>query len=369
MPKVSEISTYLEQFAPSSLAEEWDNVGLLVGDMGGPADRIMTCLTITSAVVEEAIRDNAQLIIAHHPVLFRAVKKLSSTSPDGRLLLPLLRAGIAIYSPHTAFDNCTGGINDLLAKRLGLTNVVPLRADETRKTYKLVVFVPESDRERVSDAIFKAGAGTIGQYDQCSFRVRGTGTFFANESTNPTIGQKGRREDVDEWRLEVVVPESCLGRVLCAMRAAHSYEEPAFDVYPLHVRDAKPTHGSGRIGEIPPQQLRNLAQSARHLLNANCVQTVGNPQREIRRVAIACGAAGEFITDAIRNRADALLTGEVRFHEALAAESADLCLILPGHYATERPAVEELAARLQRDFLNATVWASVSEQDPLKISS
>jgi dinuclear metal center YbgI/SA1388 family protein len=365
MPTVADFAGYLERFAPTRTAADWDNVGLLVGDANAPADRTMTCLSVTPEVVAEAVDERVQLVVSHHPVLFRAAKKLTNQNGDGRLLLPLLRAGVAVHSPHTAFDNCPGGINDSLAARLELSDVRPLRSGMPAKSYKLVVFTPEADLGKVSDALFAAGAGRIGNYEQCSYRLPSTGTFFGGSGTNPSVGQRGRREEVAEWRLEVVVPEACLGSALCAMRAAHSYEEPAFDVYPLLHRDAIAVHGEGRIGELLPTTLGELARRTKHSLGASVVQLVGDAGREIRRVAVACGAAGEFLTDAIRAKADVFLTGEVRFHEVLAAEAAGIGLILPGHYATERPAVEELADRLSREFTTATVWASRRERDPL----
>src|SRR5262249_35747256 len=160
------------------------------------------------------------LIVTHHPVLFRAVKRLTTSTPEGRTLLALVRAGVAVYSPHTAFDNAPGGINDSLAGRLGLIEVEPLRKHEGARQCHVVVFVPEADLARVSDALFAAGAGQIGQYSQCSFRLAGTGTFFGSSASNPTVGQKGRREEVSEWRLEVVCPEAVVGQVVAALRRA-----------------------------------------------------------------------------------------------------------------------------------------------------
>src|SRR5215213_1394720 len=233
MPTISAVCSFLERLAPSALAADWDNVGLLLGDGAAEVGRLLTCLTVTPAVVAEAVAEKADLIVSHHPILFRGAKRVSTASPDGRLLWPLARAGVAVYSPHTAFDNTAGGINDALARRLGLTNVAPLRRRDGERRCKVVVFVPDADLPKVSDAMFAAGAGIIGQYEQCSFRLPGTGTFFGTDSTNPTVGQKGRREDVSEWRLEVVCPEAILPAVVAAMRTGHSYEEPAFDVYPL----------------------------------------------------------------------------------------------------------------------------------------
>jgi len=363
MPTVTNISEFLDCFAPPGLAAEWDNVGLLLGDGAAEVRRLLTCLTVTPAVVAEAVEERADLIVSHHPILFRGAKRLSTDTSEGRLLWPLARAGIAVYSPHTAFDNTLGGINDLLARRLGVVDLAPLRRRDDLRKCKVVVFVPDSDLGKVSDAMFAAGAGVIGQYEQCSFRIAGTGTFFGTESTNPTVGAKGRREDVSEWRLEVVCPEAMLGPVISAMRAAHSYEEPAFDVYPL--KPLPSGSGEGRVGVLAaPATLSELAQIAKRELKAGGIQTVGDANRPLRRVAIACGAAGEFLADAVRTKADVFLTGEMRFHEFLRAEAEGIALLLPGHYATERPGIEELAVRIQKEFPALTVWPSRREVDP-----
>jgi dinuclear metal center YbgI/SA1388 family protein len=362
MLRVADVCACLERIAPLALAAEWDNVGLLLGDPSGEVRRAITCLTVTPEVVAEVVAGGVQLIVSHHPILFRGTKRLDANSPDGRLVWPLARAGVAVYSPHTAFDNARGGINDLIARRLGLTDVKPLRP-QPLKQFKIVVFVPDSDLAKVSDTLFGAGAGIIGQYSQCSYRLAGTGTFFGSDAANPTVGQKGRREEVSEWRLEVVCPEGTLDLALRAMRQAHSYEEPAFDVYPL--RPASGAGGEGRIGKLgKPESLAELAALAKRELRAAGVQTVGDPGKSIERVAVACGAAGEFLSDAIRAGADAFLTGEMRFHDYLRAQENGVALVLPGHYATERPSVEELAERLARDLPGLDVWASRRESDP-----
>jgi dinuclear metal center YbgI/SA1388 family protein len=364
MLTVDTVVAYLEQFAPPSLAADWDNVGLLLGDRAAEVRRIMTCLTITPESAAEAVAEDVQLIVTHHPILFRAVKRLTTATPEGRTLLSLIRAGIAVYCAHTAFDNTRDGINELLATRLGLTDLRPLRRREGERQCKVVVFVPRDDLARVSDAMFAAGAGNIGQYSQCSFRLEGTGTFFASEAANPTVGQKGRREEVSEWRLEAVCPEPLVESVVAALRKAHSYEETAYDVYPL--APAASGIGEGRIGRLASAMtLDSLAKAVAERLPAPTVQAVGEPSRRIERVAIVCGAGGEFVTDAIRAGADVLLTGEARFHECLSAQSQGLALVLPGHYATERPAIEDLAARLRVQFPDLQVWASRRETDPL----
>jgi dinuclear metal center YbgI/SA1388 family protein len=366
MLTVAVVIDHLERLAPTRLAADWDNVGLLLGDRAASVSRIMTCLTVTPASAAEAIDRQASLIVTHHPILFRAAKRLTADNAEGRMLLDLARAGVAVYSPHTALDNAAGGINDLLARKLGLVEVGPLRRGPAKQggQVKLVVFVPQSDLARVQDAVFAAGAGQIGEYRECSFRLAGTGTFFGGDAANPTVGQKGRREEVSEWRLEVVCPESRLGDVVAAMRKAHSYEEPAFDQYPL--APVPSGQGEGRVGQLPaPLALADLATRLRAELRCGQVGVVGEPRRDVRRVAIVCGAGGELLGDAVRARADVFLTGEMRFHDYLAAQAQGMALLLPGHHATERCGVEDLAERLRGQWEGTEVWASQRESDPL----
>jgi dinuclear metal center YbgI/SA1388 family protein len=365
MPTVGDVVSYLEAFAPKALAADWDNVGLLLGTESADVEHLLTCLTITPEVVAEAIDEQVQMIVTHHPILFRGTKSLSTQTAEGRLLWPLARHGIAVYSPHTAFENTAGGINDSISKALALDNLAPLRRNQAEQQYKVVVFVPEGDLERVADAMFKQGAGIIGQYSQCSFRIPGTGTFFGNENTNPTIGKKGQRETLSELRLEVVCPSANLSNVLAVMRKAHSYEEPAYDVYPLKLQLS--SQGEGRVGELPnPMTLKELAAQAKEVLKARSVQVVGDFDRRVQRIAIACGAAGEFLRDAVKARADVFLSGEMRFHDYLSAQAQGIALLLPGHYATERPAVEQLAVRLNEQFVSLRAWPSRAENDPVQ---
>jgi len=363
MITVGNVCAYLDSFAPPALAADWDNVGLLLGDPACAVRQVMTCLTVTDAVVAEALAEGVGLIVAHHPILFRGAKKLSIDSPDGRLVWPLARAGVAVYSPHTSFDNCVGGINDCLAAMFGLLEVKPLRPQGERR-FKVAIFTPDADLAKVSEAVFAAGAGIIGQYSHCSYRSAGTGTFFGSTDANPTIGKTGRLEEVSEWRLEVVCPAAGLDRVIAAIRQAHSYEEPAFDVYPLHDRPG--SAGEGRLGRLPvPIRLSELASTAKKMLNAGGMQIVGDSAALVANVAIACGAAGEFLGDARRAGADVFLTGEMRFHDYLTAQSQRLALLLPGHYASERPAVEMLADRLSQQFPTVPCWCSRREADPV----
>jgi dinuclear metal center YbgI/SA1388 family protein len=363
MQSLSTILAELDRRFPPSLAAEWDNVGLLLGDPTISIKTIMTCLTITPEVVAEAIDRNVGLIITHHPVMFRPTKKLIANSGEGKLLWPLISKNIAVYSPHTAFDNAQAGINQWIADQLQLQAIEPLRRGKTAKQLKIVVFVPERDLEAVQSAMFQAGAGHIGNYQECSFRIEGTGTFFGNDLTNPTIGQRGQGESVQEHRLEVICPEKSLTAVIKAMIKAHSYEEPAFDIYPLE--SVPSSSGEGRLGEFAQStSLQDLAKQVLEKLQSGPVSFVGSASKSIQRVAIACGAAGEFLDDALRANADVFITGEMRFHDLLKAEARGIGLILPGHYATERPAVEMLADQLRDVFTGVEVFVSQQEHDP-----
>jgi dinuclear metal center YbgI/SA1388 family protein len=362
---VAELVQWLEDFAPSRLAEPWDNVGLLCGDPAASVGRLMTCLTITRVTAEEAVAEQAGLIVSHHPVLFRGVKQIRADLPATAPLWILARAGIAAASPHTAFDSTAGGINDCLCRRLGLVDVAPLRPVAPPASYKIVVFTPEPDRQAVLGGAFEAGAGRIGAYTECSFATPGEGSFFGTDLANPAVGQKGRRETAQELRLEIICPGARLAAVLEAIRAHHSYEEPAIDVYPLH--NPVSSCGSGRIGNYgEARSLQEFSVFASRALGHIPVQRVGDPRKPIRRVAVACGAGDDFLGDALLSGADVLLTGEARFHRALEAESLDLGLVVAGHHATERPGVEELAERIARAFPDLTVWPSQQESDPLQ---
>jgi dinuclear metal center YbgI/SA1388 family protein len=363
MQTVGQLAEFLDRFAPKSLAESWDNVGLLIGDRSAAISRVMTCLSVTPTSAREAADRRAEMIVTHHPVLFRPIQRLTADDAEGKMLLELIRANVAVYSPHTAFDNTAGGINEMLAERLGLNSCSPLRPAASDSRAKLVVFVPSGDLERVSRAMFDAGAGVIGEYRECSFRVAGRGTFFGSEASNPTIGQAGRREEVEELRLEVICPQSAVSRVVAAMRAAHSYEEPAVDIYPLAGEPG--CTGAGRCGELQaPISLYQFAAQVGTALGSSLIQVVGPRDRAVRRVAVACGSGSEFLPDAAALGCEVLVTGESSFHHQLEAEAGGVALVLAGHFATERFAVERLADKLAREFSDLQVWASEKEREP-----
>ncbi|AMV38575.1 Putative GTP cyclohydrolase 1 type 2 [Planctomyces sp. SH-PL62] len=366
MRTVAEVAGWLEGFAPSRLAEKWDNVGLLWGDPDAPVERVMTCLTVTDESATEAVREGAGLIVSHHPILFRETKRIRADIPATAPLWKLARAGVAVASPHTAFDSAEQGINAGLCRRLGLVDAAPIRPIAGPSTFKVVVFALETDRDAVLAGAFEAGAGRIGDYTECSFAIPGAGTFFGGESTDPTVGARGRREAVAELRIEMVCPGDRLSAVLAAIRARHSYEEPAIDVYPIETPPGG--LGAGRIGKLEgPRPFGEFARAASEALGGAMLQLVGDLAMPVERVAVSCGAGDDFLVDAARLGAQVLLTGEARFHRTLEARALGVGLIVAGHYATERPGVEDLAEQIALAFPDLLVWPSRDETDPLAI--
>ena len=364
MTKVRDICDYLKTLAPLNLAEEWDNVGLLLGDDAQDVTRVITCLTLTADVAAEAVCTGAEMIVTHHPVLFKPVKQVTTANSEGRMLVSLLQNSVAVYSPHTAWDNSASGINQQLAEQLSLKQIAPLRPRAVADQAKIVTFVPEPQLDQVRQALWGVGCGVIGQYRNCSFHLHGTGTFFGTEASHPVVGAAGRLEQVEEARLEVVCPLKLIDRALEALREAHPYEEPAVDVFT--VKKVGDTSGAGRYGTLAsPVTLGELNRIVASMLKQPVVSFVGDPAMKIERVGIACGAAAEFLRDAHRVGCQAFLTGEARFHACLEARDLSVGMILPGHYATERFAMETLATRISHEFSHLTVSPSQKERDPV----
>ena len=346
MPKVREIIKAVEMLAPPSLAEEWDNCGLQVGDPGAEVGRILVALTPLPEVFEEAEASGADFLLFHHPLIFRPLKSLDTATYPGDLLARAIRNGRAVYAAHTSYDAAPGGVSVALAEALELTG--PLEAISQRGGLrKLVVFVPEECVDDVADALDDAGAGIIGDYRRCTFRTPGTGTFLPGDSSAPYVGDRGRLEKAPEVRLETVVPTHAVQRAVAAATEAHPYEEVALDIYPIagHPEGC----GYGRIGTLPQtitaEELRehvseSLGFPARLVADPT-------PGRRIGRVAVLGGSGGSFIPE-VAGRADAYVTGDLDYHDALLAESLGLAAIDAGHAATELPSLEPLARRLSK---------------------
>ncbi len=359
-----EILPTLEAIAPLRHAESWDNVGLLAGDPAASIERALLTIDYTPEVAAEARRLRAELVVAYHPPLFQAVKRLGAES----LVFQAIRDGVALYSPHTALDVAEGGTNDLLADALELTTRGPLQRAAGKDTqYKLVTFVPEEEIDRVSAALFAAGAGQIGKYSACSFRALGTGTFFGEEGSNPAVGSAGKLERVSELRLETVVPIARVEAVIAALRGAHSYEEPAFDL--VRLAPAPDGIGIGRVGELrAPRSRAALIAQIKRALGVQALLVAGPLDGEIRRAAVCAGAGGGLLEAAIAGGAELFLTGELRHHDALRAASVGMTVVCALHSVSERPTLARVKQRLVAAHPGLAVTLSAADRDPFSLA-
>jgi len=363
--KLQQITNQLDQIAPPRFAESWDNVGLLVGDPQQEVTNAILTIDYTPEVACEAAGLNCELIIAYHPPIFEGIKRLTS-SGSSAAIYDAIRRGVAIYSPHTALDAADGGTNDMLADAVGLKERRPLKLSEPRATqYKLATFVPENAVESLSRALFDAGAGGIGNYSSCSFRTRGTGTFFGQAGTNPSIGQSGRLEQVEEIRLEMVVPIDVVDAVIAALRTAHPYEEPAFD---LNVLASVPESiGLGRIGTMPPVSRQAVIEGIKARLELDRVLVAGPTDGPITCAAVCAGACGKLLDDALGAGAELYLTGEMRHHDALRAARAGMTVVCTLHSNSERAVLKRLARRLAEDLKGVRFHLASQDRDPFAI--
>ncbi len=366
---VATLCSMMEQIAPTATAADWDNVGLLVGSGDWPARRVLLTIDTTPAVLDEAVKSRCDAVLSYHPLIFRAVKRLlpNRLQQEG-LAAEALSRRIAIYSPHTALDAAPGGTNETLAALAGLVDPAPFQpATDSTPRCKLVVFVPQAQADRVAEAVFNAGAGRIGDYEKCSYRLQGQGTFFGTEGTTPAVGRKGKLERVDEIRLEVVFPQSRLASVTTAIRRVHPYEEPAFDVYPL---SPLPTVGvgQGRVGPFDkPVKLAALAEALKKKTDAKNVTLVGKAGRKLSRGLVCVGAAGSIpfeLPQSPCGPGDVVITGEIRHHDALRYDRSGAAAIALGHWASERPVLKPLARQLKQRLPDATFVLSRKDRDP-----
>lgn len=357
---VGQVAAFLEELAPLHWAESWDNVGLQVGAPDRPAGRILVALELTGGVVEEAVAAAAELVVVHHPVIFRPLKSLRFDSAAGRRLERLIQAGISLYAAHTNLDQAPGCTNDTLAAAAGLSPHEVLQPVGEERYLKLVVFVPRGHEDAVRHALAAAGAGHIGNYSHCTFQAPGTGTFLPLEGTSPYLGQQGRLEYAEELRLETILPEGKVRQAIKAMIAAHPYEEVAYDLYPL----ANPgrVRGHGRIGTLPEMvSLGVLAGRLKQTLDLQGLRVVGDLARPITKVAVGAGAGSSLIELAARRGADVLVTGDIGYHNAQDAIDAGLAVVDVGHYYSERIVVRPVADYLRRQLTASGLFAEVVE--------
>ncbi|MFZ4509136.1 MAG: Nif3-like dinuclear metal center hexameric protein [Fimbriimonas sp.] len=347
MVPLREILRALEEIAPARLAFEWDRIGLQVGDPDAQIEHAIVSLDRSQAAVQYAVEQEAQLLLAHHPLIFSPLNKVLTSDHVGATITRLIRHQIAFVAAHTNWDAADGGINDALADRLGLFDCEKFGSASVVPSWTFVGFVPPSHLEEVLRALEGAGCGRIGAYTGCAYLGQGIGRFEPTPDAKPYTGSIGHRSEVPEVRFEVRLPDGHAERAVAAYRRAHPYESPAFDVIR---RGDEPPQPGGRIGQLhSPMALRDFVTFVDDRLQSPSLAW-GDPARLVRRVAVVGGAAdGEWI-HALRAGADVFVTGEVKQHVALEASESGLAILSSGHYATEQPGMANLRDRLSEAF-------------------
>lgn len=366
--KGQNIIQMMEEMAPKHYAVPDDKIGLQLGTLNKEVTNVLVALDVIDEVVDEAIRLNANLIIAHHAIIFRPLAHLQTDSPAGKLYEKLIKNDIAVYIAHTNLDVAEGGVNDLMADALGMKSLSPLEDVHTDKLKKLVVFIPEDHVDKVRQALFQAGAGWIGQYSHCSFNIQGTGTFVPEAGSDPFIGKQGKLEEVREVRLETIIPQSIERRAIQAMLKAHPYEEVAYDLYQLDLKGR--TFGLGRVGKLDESvTLQALCEQVKQAYDVPAVRLVGDPNRSVSKIAVLGGSGSRYVRHALFAGADVLVTGDIDYHTAHDALAAGLALIDPGHNVEKimkQGVAGYLRKKLEEKKSDTQVFASEINTEPFQ---
>ncbi len=352
--KIKEITNLLEQLAPPAYAEAYDNVGLLVGNANQEITGVLCTLDCIETVVDEAIANNCNLIVAHHPIIFKGLKKLTGANYVERTVIKAIKHDIAIYAIHTNLDNVNNGVNKQICDKLGLKNlnILSLKSDTL---LKLAVFVPTSDVEKLRTVLFENGAGNIGNYSECDFELEGKGGYKANENANPVLGEINKRHTENETKIEVILPMYLKNKIVSAMIKAHPYEEVAYDLYELVNKNT--LIGSGMVGDLENEiELNELLKNVKNVFKANGIRHTVDLKKKIKRIAV-CGGSGSFLLkEAICAGADAFITADFKYHEFFDTEGQIVVLDI-GHFESEQFTINLLADYLKWHLKNISTFA------------
>lgn len=361
--RIKDITTYLETLAPLAYQEDYDNSGLLIGDANTEMKGGLITLDVTEAVIDEAIETGSNLIIAHHPLIFRGLKKITGTHWIERCVIKAIQNSISIYAIHTNLDNVAGGVNSKIADQLGLLNQKIL-SHKPGILRKLVTFVPKADTQKVLDGLYQAGAGEIGNYDHCSFRIGGVGAFRPLEKANPHIGTALNDEEVDENRIEVILPSYASGKIISALKATHPYEEVAY--YLSSLENQNQEVGSGVIGELEkPMETVEFLHFLKKRMKTGTIRYTALPKKNVQRIAV-CGGTGSFLLSKAKSQgADVFITADFKYHEFFEAEN-QLLIADIGHYESEQFTKQLLFDNLTKKFANIALRLSEVETNPIK---
>ncbi|MFA8449428.1 MAG: Nif3-like dinuclear metal center hexameric protein [Bacteroidales bacterium] len=360
---IKEVTNCIENKAPLMLQESYDNAGLIIGDPNQNIHKILICVDVTEEVLKEAIQNSCDLIISHHPLIFSGLKKLNNQNITQRIVSKAIKNNIAIYAAHTNLDNVIHGVNGILAQKLGLTKNKIL-SPKKGLLQKLVTFVPIEYLEKMQDTLAKAGAGTIGNYDSCSFTVKGTGSFRASSECKPFVGEQGKLHREEEIRLETIFPKWKRSTIINELIKNHPYEEVAYDIYDVDL--SHPSIGSGIIGFLPEQEnVKLFLNKVKDISGCSIIRHSTLNKDKIQKVAI-CGGSGSFlISDAIRSDADIFITGDVKYHDFFEADNKIIIADI-GHYESEQFSVELLSSYIKEKFPTFAVRLSEVNTNSIK---
>lgn len=361
MPTIRQITALIEELAPLQLQESYDNAGMQVGDDSLPATGALLCVDVTEEVVEEAIQLGVNLIIAHHPLLFRPLKRIVGSNYVERVVMKALRNDIAIYAAHTNLDAVA--VNHVWAQKLGLSQLQVLQPIRNM-LYKLVTYVPISQADRLKEVLFAAGAGTIGAYDCCSFTSNGVGSFRAGDDTHPYCGEKGVIHHEPESRVEVVLPAYLKSRIVRALLESHPYEEPAYDLIPI--ANDYTQAGIGVVGNLShPVSARQLLQQVKEQTQCSVVRHNTLPDKMVQRIALCGGAGSSLIGAALAAKADVFITGEIGYHQFFGYEN-QIVLAEIGHYESEQHTKDIFCEVITKKIPNFALYYTTVETNPIK---
>ncbi|GAB4281340.1 MAG: Nif3-like dinuclear metal center hexameric protein [Marinilabiliales bacterium] len=352
----------IEKDVPLQLQESYDNSGLLVGDTDKEISSALICIDVTKEIINEAIENNCDLIISHHPVVFKPLNKFTGSDEVQRIVIEAIKKDIAIYSMHTNLDKINKGVSYALCEKLNLKNCRILLPDK-KSLKKIITFVPSKHVDSVRRAMFDAGAGHIGNYDMCSFNIEGQGSFRALEGTNPYVGSKNKLHFEKEVRVETIVPDFLVSRVVAEMKKAHPYEEVAFDIYPLD--NDNEYVGLGMIGQLEaPVNNREFLLSLKEKLNCKLIRHSKLLDKKINKVAVCGGSGSNLISQAIKNNADVFITADVKYHQFFETENKIIIADI-GHYESEQFAKEIIYNIITKKIPNFAVRLSDINTNPI----
>jgi dinuclear metal center YbgI/SA1388 family protein len=360
--KIKDLCQWLETVAPLAYQESYDNSGLLAGDAAQELTGTLVCLDSTEDVIDEAIRLNCNLVVAHHPILFSGLKKITGRSYIERTLIKAIKNDICIYAIHTNLDNVITGVNARICEKLGLKQLSIL-APKKQLLRKLVTFVPVENARKLRDALFEAGAGRIGEYDRCSYNGEGVGTFSASQKANPAVGKRGEEHSEKESRIELIYPAAVEQQLLVALRKAHPYEEPAFDIYTLENEFSQVGSGMKGILEKPMEETEFL-RMLKTTLKTGCVRHTRLLGRKVSKVAV-CGGSGSFLlNDAIASGADVFVTSDYKYHQFFDADGK-IVIADVGHFESEQFTKELLFDVIREKFPTFAIHLSETNTNPV----